>query len=67
MLKRKTMVLSNDNNFCASSRWFYRFLNRHSLSLRLITTSGRDSPRNAPQIINEFLDECHKDLAHMMI
>jgi hypothetical protein len=44
--------------FSASNGWFDRFVKRERLTIRIITTSGRKLPRDAPIHINKFLTEC---------
>ncbi len=44
-------------NFIALNGWFDRFMKRKRLTIRRITISGREFPRDAPIHINKFLTE----------
>lgn len=61
-IKRKALEIVSQTNstFLASSGWLHRFLKRNKLVLRRITTSGRELSKDAPKIINDFLDHCTK-------
>ena len=54
MIRHKSIDFSTDPMFTASPGWLDRFLNRKSLALGRITTSGRDLPANRGQIIKNF-------------
>lgn len=40
------------------SGWLYKFLSRANLSLRRITTNGRELPANTKEVIKQYIDEC---------
>ncbi len=50
------------SDFSPNNGWFHRFLSRSNLSLRRITTSGRDLPNDANSIINEFIRTCKQQI-----
>ncbi len=54
-------ILPNET-FSASNGWFDRFMKRKRLTIRRITTSGRELPRFALIHINKFLTECELGL-----
>lgn len=45
-------------SFRCSDGWLNRFFKRNKLSLRRITTSGRDLPSNSEELIKGFIDGC---------
>ena len=66
MIRLRALQITNDfyavhNNFSASEGWFHRFLRRHKLALRRVTTSGRDLPSNVGQIIEHFLENSQNE------
>ena len=66
MIRLRALQILNDKytihtNFTASLGWLQRFLTRHKLSLRRVTTSGRDLPSNVGQIIDDFLKSSERN------
>lgn len=49
----------NNSPFRASDGWLSNFLRRKNLTLRRITTTGRDLPHNSQAVIKEFIDNCN--------
>jgi hypothetical protein len=58
MIRTQALRILNDINFSASNGWLSRFMKRKRLTIRRITTSGRELPRDAPIKINEYLGDC---------
>ena len=58
MIRAVALRILAGSNFQASNGWLTRFLCRHRLAVRRITTSGRDLPANIGATINAFLNEC---------
>lgn len=61
LIKTHALHYANEmgiNNFRCSDGWLNRFLKRNRLSLRRVTTSGRDLPSNSVEIIVGFMDGC---------
>ena len=54
----------NIGDFKCSGGWFWRFRRRTKLRLRRITTSGRDLPKNAKDIVHEFLGACSNHIVN---
>ena len=46
--------------FKASNGWFERFIAKKHLSVRRVTTSGRDLPNNVEAIVDKYLETCHE-------
>jgi len=46
------------SSFRCSDGWLNRFFKRNKLSLRRITTSGRDLPSDSEELIKSFIDGC---------
>ena len=63
-IKQKSMEihreLYNTIEFKATNGWFLNFCKRRQLTLRRVTTSGRDLPANSQSIIDSFFKECQK-------
>ena len=65
IVQRKAITIMNEINhpesltFRASRGWLQNFFKRHQFVLRRITTSGRDLPENALNIIQDFFAECN--------
>jgi transposase-like protein len=58
-IQRKALeILKGNETFQASRGWLLRFLKRHKLSLRRITTKGRSPPKNTKQTIQSFISDC---------
>jgi hypothetical protein len=60
MIRVEAVRLLPNGNFSASNGWLDRFMKRKRLTIRRITTSGRELPRDAPIQINQFLTECEQ-------
>lgn len=60
MIKARAIEISSSVDFRASDGWLRRFLQRNRLTRRRITTSGRDLPRDAPNICRKFLNDCQR-------
>ncbi len=58
MIQAQTLRILPNGTFSASNGWFDRFVKRKRLTIRIITTNGRELPRDAPIHINKFLTEC---------
>jgi len=58
MIRAEALRLLPNGNFSASNGWLDRFMKRKRLTIRRITTSGRELPRDAPIQINQFLAKC---------
>jgi len=60
MVKQQALQLSGNVEFRASNGWLQNFLKRKHLVRRRITTSGRDLPRNAGQLVRDLLESSSK-------
>ena len=47
-----------DGKFYASDGWLHGFLRRKNYTLRRITTTGRDLPKDFLETINQFHQDC---------
>jgi hypothetical protein len=56
MVKDRALQTAGSVEFRASNGWLQNFLNRKRLARRRVTTSGRDLPANAAEIIRGFLE-----------
>ncbi|CAF1117869.1 unnamed protein product [Brachionus calyciflorus] len=54
-LKRE---LNLNPSFNASRGWLYRFLKRHNLVLRRVSTTGKDLPKNVKDIVSNYICSC---------
>ena len=63
-IKLKAVELHNQidatKEFKSSNGWFERFLKRHGLCCRRLSSTGRDLPNNCQEIVNLFLQDCKK-------
>ncbi len=57
MIRNKAVEISKNSEFVASNGWLVRFLKRHRLSLRRVTTKSRKPPNNSIDIIKTFLGD----------
>ena len=57
-IMREDETQTNMPQFKASDGWLFNFLRRKKLTLRRITTTGRDLPTNSANIIRNFIDDC---------
>ena len=53
----KTMHPDDSIIFKCSRGWVQNFMKRYDLTIRRITTSGRELPKNCAELINGFLNE----------
>ena len=55
MIRAEALRILPNGTFSASNGWLDRFMKRKRLTIRRITTSGRELPRDAPIHINNIL------------
>ncbi len=63
VLKRKALDIAEEQgyeNFVASGGFILRFLRRHNLRLRRITTSGRYLPTNTLEVVDQWLNDARQ-------
>lgn len=57
-LRAKSKIIASElgnSNFKASNGWMDKFLKRKKFVLRRVTSSGRDLPKNSPEILRKFI------------
>jgi hypothetical protein len=57
-------TIERQNEFKASNGWFSNFCKRKLLTIRRITTTGRDFPKDAIKSIKTFFSECQQMVNH---
>jgi hypothetical protein len=61
-IQAKALSLVQDKTFTASRGWLLRFLKRKQLSLRRITTKGRQPPNDLRNIVQNFITDAASNL-----
>ncbi len=58
MIQTQALRILPNGTFSASNGWFDTFMKHMRLTIRGITASGRELPRDGPIHTNKFLTEC---------
>jgi hypothetical protein len=63
--KALSFMKEDDRAFTASRGWLMRFLHRKKLSLRRVTTKGRQPPKDLQKVVRNFIDDAESELRNV--
>jgi hypothetical protein len=63
--KAMSFMNEDDRSFTASRGWLMRFLHRKKLSLRRVTTKGRQPPKDLQKVVRNFIDDAESELRNV--